>query len=246
MKIKKYIFIVMMLLITPFFGYQVMAHPPVDMSLDYDIDTDSLIVTITHETPAPDLHYVNKIDIKKNDVLLISQDYTSQPTNDIFSYTFNPDASIDDILMVTAYCNIQGSITRELTVTDDSENKPPKKPTINGETNGKTGVEYEYSFTSIDPEGDDVYYCIQWGDDLSEICIGPFQSGTEQKAKHTWTEKGTYTIKVKARDINEAESDWSTLTVSMPKNNFYNPILSRLFEHYSNIITIIKNLIGSL
>ena len=100
MKIGKYLIIVMMLVITPFLGINVTAHPPIDMSLEYDIDTDSLIVTITHETPAPTIHYINKIDITKNEVLFLSEEYTSQPTNDIFSYTFNPDATFGDFIEV--------------------------------------------------------------------------------------------------------------------------------------------------
>jgi hypothetical protein len=126
MKNKKYSFIVLMLVITPLLGFQVIAHPPIDMTLEYYIDTDSLIVTITHETPAPDLHYVNKIDIKKNDILVISEEYTSQPTNDVFSYTFNPNAALGDIIMVTAYCNIQGSITRTITIEDPTQDDPPE------------------------------------------------------------------------------------------------------------------------
>ena len=126
MKIVKYLFVVMMLVITPFFGFSVLAHPPIDLSLEYDIDTDSLIVTITHETPAPDLHYVNRVDIKINDVLFLSQEYTSQPTNDVFSYTYNPDSSFGDVIMVTAYCNIQGSITRTITIEDPNQDNPPE------------------------------------------------------------------------------------------------------------------------
>jgi hypothetical protein len=126
MRNGKYVFVVLMLVCIPLFGFQVMAHPPVDMSLEYEIDTDSLIVTITHETPAPDLHYVNKIVIMKNDVEFLTEEYTSQPTNAVFSYTFNPDASIGDVIMVTAYCNIQGSITRMLTIEDPNQDDPPE------------------------------------------------------------------------------------------------------------------------
>ena len=126
MKFGKYLFVVLMLVITPLLGFNVIAHPPVDMSLEYEIDTDSLIVTITHETPAPDLHYVNKVDIKKNDVLFLSQEYDSQPTNDVFSYTYNPEASFGDVIQVTAYCNIQGSITRTITVEDPNQDDKPE------------------------------------------------------------------------------------------------------------------------
>lgn len=36
--------------------------------------------------------------------------------------------------------------------------------TIEGPPNGKAGTEYEYTFTTIDSEGDDIYYYIEWGD----------------------------------------------------------------------------------
>ena len=126
MKFGKYLFVVLMLVISPLLGFNVIAHPPVDMSLEYNINTDSLIVTITHETPAPDLHYINKVDIKKNDVLFLSQEYDSQPTNDVFSYTYYPEASFGDEIKVTAYCNIQGSITRTLNIEDPNQDDEPE------------------------------------------------------------------------------------------------------------------------
>lgn len=41
-----------------------------------------------------------------------------------------------------------------------------------------------------------------------EVCTGPYLSGAETSAKHTWFENGDYMIKVKTRDVNVAESDW--------------------------------------
>jgi hypothetical protein len=98
-------------------------------------------------------------------------------------------------------------------------NNPPFTPDIAGETNGEAGVEYTYDFCSTDPDGDDIYYCIDWGDDSGEVCIGPYPSATCATAKHTWSEQGTYIIKAKARDIYDAESDWGTLAVTMPTND---------------------------
>ena len=96
-------------------------------------------------------------------------------------------------------------------------NNPPSTPTIEGASSGTTGTEYEYRFCSSDPDGDDVYYCIDWGDGAGEICVGPFPSGTCITEKHTWTSDGTYQIKAKAQDSNQAESEYATLSVSMPK-----------------------------
>jgi len=97
-------------------------------------------------------------------------------------------------------------------------NEPPNAPAITGPTNGKVGVEYEYNFSAADPNSDDVYYYIDWGDDSFEEWIGPYASGEIITVNHTWSEKGTYTIRAKAKDVFGAESDWGTLTVTMPKN----------------------------
>ena len=113
----------------------------------------------------------------------------------------------------------------------NTDNSPPDKPTITGQINGKPNTEYEYKFVSTDPEGDNITYCINWGDDAAEVCIGPYPSGVEASATHTWSEKGNYIIKAKARDVYGAESDWATLSVSMPKNKLSNMILFKIFEN---------------
>ena len=57
-------------------------------------------------------------------------------------------------------------------------NEPPSIPEINGPTKGNAGTEYTYEFCSSDLEGDDIYYCVDWGDDSGEICVGPNPSNT--------------------------------------------------------------------
>jgi len=104
--------------------------------------------------------------------------------------------------------------------------KPPNPPEISGETEGIAGEEYNYTFLADDPEGHDVYYYIDWGDDHVEEWIGPYSSGEDKTVRHTWSEQGTYEIKTKAKDIYDVESDWTTLEVTMPRNK---PIMT-LFE----------------
>jgi len=127
------------------------------------------------------------------------------------------------------------------------ENSPPETPEIDGPTSGKAGVEYNYTLSSTDPDGDDVFYCVDWGDDTGEVCTGPYASGEEVIVSHIWTEQDTYTIKVKAKDTYDAESDWATLEVSMPMNkpfNFnFNP-LSWLFERFPNAFPVLRHLLG--
>ncbi len=108
-------------------------------------------------------------------------------------------------------------------------NYPPMTPIIIGPTSGKVGEEYEYAFVTTDPDGDDVYYWIQWGEGCPTVeWIGPYVSGEEVRLTNSWDTKGSYTIQIKARDIHNAESDWGELEVSMPKN--YDNPLSTLIE----------------
>jgi len=102
----------------------------------------------------------------------------------------------------------------------NSPNQPPNKPDRpSGEINGKINVEYTYTTSTTDPDGDQVYYWFDWGDSSNSGWVGPYASGATGSAKYTWTTKGTYQIKVKAKDIHDAESAWSDpLSVTMPKN----------------------------
>ncbi len=124
-----------------------------------------------------------------------------------------------------------------------SANEPPSIPTITGPTNGKTGDELTYTFVSTDPEGDDINYCIQWGCTDPEVCIGPFPSSVEQTASHSYAE-GTYTIKVKAQDVNGAESDWGILEISVPKNKGINFFIIKLLDQFPNLLPLIYKILG--
>lgn len=99
-----------------------------------------------------------------------------------------------------------------------SANNTPGEPAITGTISGKVGEEYLYTFTAADPEGDSVYYYIDWGDRTIEEWLGPYGSGETVTVTHTWTEWGTYIVRAKAKDVNALTSDWGTLEVTMPEN----------------------------
>ena len=101
-------------------------------------------------------------------------------------------------------------------------NDPPTIPTINGETDGKAGKSYDYTIVSTDPEEEDIYYFVYWGDDNSSGWIGPYESGEVVTLSHTWEVKDTYNITARAKDIHGSKSDWATLEVTMPKSYLYN------------------------
>ncbi len=130
----------------------------------------------------------------------------------------------------------------------DTENQPPMKPILTGKEVGKNGTSYKYTFSSTDPDGDNLYYFFNWGDtywDGGAVgWIGPYQSGQEITLEKTWAEKGNYTIRVKASDQYHAKSDWGTLTVSMPvqSNKPQFKFLEHWFERLSFVIPILSHL----
>jgi hypothetical protein len=130
--------------------------------------------------------------------------------------------------------------------TEMEENDPPNKPTISGPTSGKTGISYNYSFTANDPNEDLIWFYIDWGDGSNTGWIGSFDSGETIIESHTWFLQGSYIIKAKAKDQNDAESPWEILTVSMPKNmdiKFNLKLLNFLFIRFPYIFSLIRQLI---
>lgn len=123
------------------------------------------------------------------------------------------------------------------------DSQPPDKPQIpSGPSSGKIGNEYSYSSVSFDPDGDDLFYLFDWGDGTDSGWIGPFISGGECIASHTWDEQGGYEIKVKAKDIYGRESEWSDpLSITMPKNKqCINVLILNFLENHPIIYRLIQ------
>jgi len=104
-----------------------------------------------------------------------------------------------------------------LLIAGDSQ-KPAKPATPEGETEGEPGEEYLYASSTSDPDGDSVYYRFDWGDETSSGWVGPHASGDTTEAGHTWTDEGSYEIRVMAKDENGVFSEWSD---PLPVNIFF-------------------------
>lgn len=120
-------------------------------------------------------------------------------------------------------------------------NDPPETPTIDGQTTGTAGQEYEYTFRTTDPDGDQVYYYIKWGDGDIVEWDGPHDSGQEVKFTHSWAIENTYTIRAKAKDVWDYKSDWGTLEVTMPRSR---GLFFSFFESFSNTFQILRYLLS--
>lgn len=92
---------------------------------------------------------------------------------------------------------------------DAAVNQAPAVTTIWAAPGGVPGLSYENTFVATDPEADDVYLFIEWGDGQTESWIGPFASGSEVVVPHTWDSVATFSVRAKARDIGNNTGEWS-------------------------------------
>jgi hypothetical protein len=128
-------------------------------------------------------------------------------------------------LMIVCLAELSGFITY---------NAPyiPEIPT--GPVNGVVGIEYNYTTLTTDPQDDQILYLFSWGDGTDSGWIGPYDSGDTVEASHTWTTKKTFEVKVRAKDTNGYESDWSDpLHVTIPRDKNANNVWNfKVFERF--------------
>lgn len=116
-------------------------------------------------------------------------------------------------------------------------NNPPEAPTRpEGPSKIKPREENTYSTYINDSNGDQMYYLWDWGDDSEQDWIGPNNSKEIISSTHSWSFRSEYTIRVKAKDIHGAESDWSepktiwgSKTRSYTIFNNYESLIDRIF-----------------
>jgi len=122
-----------------------------------------------------------------------------------------------------------------------SDNHAPNKPnTPTGPPSGQSGKEYTYTTSTIDPDGEQVWYMFDWDDGSDSGWLGPFDSGAAASASHIWDSTGNYEIRVKARDGDNAQSEWSDpLPVGMPKDKAINLLFLRFLDRYPHLFPIL-------
>jgi hypothetical protein len=129
-----------------------------------------------------------------------------------------------------------------VTITD---NQPPLPPQINGPHQGAPGTSYRFDFQTTDPQGDNIWYFVDWDDGSNSSWQGPYVSGTSIHLMHSWAEKGNFTVKAKAKDTYGAESDWGTLNVVMPSVYIsFSSLLLQLVQKYPSLFPGLRQLMG--
>jgi len=134
-----------------------------------------------------------------------------------------------------------GAIT---TMKASTDNHAPNAPTIDGPRRVMVGVHYKWSFNSTDPDGDNITYYVDWGDECGGAeWYGPFPSGETAEIVHTYTSINTLLINSMAVDENGAESNMTNFEVTISKNCSLDFIFMRLFERFPNAFPILRYLL---
>lgn len=121
---------------------------------------------------------------------------------------------------------------------------PPNAPNITGKISGKAGKNYEYNFKTSDPDGDKIYYLIDWGDGTNTSWIGPYYHDEEITVSHSWNKKGTYIVSAKAKDYYGNEGEIGYLEVTIPRTISNNFLSMRLFEQFPLLFQLLRYIIG--
>jgi len=122
----------------------------------------------------------------------------------------------------------------------------PTAPIIIGKIKGKVEKSYDYIFRSTSPIGNDIFYQIDWGDGSLTDWLGPYDSGKSITMNHSWSDKGTFTIKARAKDTDNLWGPSGELKVTMPFT--YEPpqfhFIQWLFERFPNAFPILRQLLA--
>jgi outer membrane protein assembly factor BamB len=97
--------------------------------------------------------------------------------------------------------------------------EPPLTPTIlSGQDSGKINISYDFSTSTIDPDGDKIAIRFDWGTgDTSDWSF--FHSSDDTiTTSYTWINPRTYLVKAQAKDVYDMTSGWSEVFPVMITN----------------------------
>jgi hypothetical protein len=126
---------------------------------------------------------------------------------------------------------------------EEQTSNPPQPPIVNGPKSGKRREDIEFTIVATDPDNDDLYYRIRWGDG-NYTYSGPYASGEEIIIEYNWSKPGTYWVSIQAIDTYDEKSKPTLHLISIEKNNPYinRPILNFLQQH-PNLFPLLQRLL---
>lgn len=123
---------------------------------------------------------------------------------------------------------VPGNYTVSLLVTDNdfatnmyttyalitSGNNPPETPVIAGPLSGHIATSYQYTLVSIDTDGENLTYFIDWGDNTNSTSES-IRSGLSVELSHQWNAPGFYFVQAYSQDPDKNASGIYQITVTI-------------------------------
>jgi len=141
------------------------------------------------------------------------------------------------------------------------QNHAPEKPTIS--TNyippqGWFGKAYEFRASSVDGDGDTIYFKFDWGDGSTSEWLGPYENSSECVVEHTWKsdtpyKRETFVVSVVAMDDPNGDgnvsdgmmSEEAEMKVAMPLMPSFQQFITMLIEKVVDAFITLKMLLAS-
>ena len=86
---------------------------------------------------------------------------------------------------------------------------PPRNPCINGPSSGQVGESIDFTLNGFDPNDDDIQFGCDWNGGGTIEWTEFIDHDETITVSHSWDATGDYTIRIKTRDIDLMESDWT-------------------------------------
>ncbi len=87
--------------------------------------------------------------------------------------------------------------------------KPPHVPVMGGPRSGQPGDTLRFWARGIDPNGGSISFLFDFGDSTEQYWTAEIPSGDTFYRFHVYPETGIYAVRVRSRDRQRQESDWS-------------------------------------
>ena len=89
--------------------------------------------------------------------------------------------------------------------------QPPHTPSApTGPDSGSPGTSYSFTATATDPDGNQISFQFDWGDGIHSNWSSFVDSGSSVTMSHSWSDKGSYYVRVRVKDSYGATSNWSS------------------------------------
>jgi len=165
--------------------------------------------------------------------------YLSSGNTDTRTHTWNLEGTYNIQVMAEDSNGGQSAFSSQKTVIIVTNN-PPSKPTISGPSSGRVNLPMTYSSTTTDPDNDQIYYWFDWADGTDTGWVGPYDSGETINMSHTWSNQGTFSIKVKAKDTFGKVSVWSdSIQITIARSKSHISYLEEYFPFLFNFLSIL-------